>query len=513
MERPPEALAARARTLLDRLDSTNLPADQRYGFYYNYAYFEYLMKTDSSSRRWAALTTGGSPAVGFWFRQSPTYLVASGMTPRIYPGRVTFSDPPPLQPGSASVLLDPAGGLLELARVPSRERSGATGTSAVNFKPLFEEAKLDWSSARQIPPKWLPPFFVEQQLAWEAGRSDQRDDVLRVEAGCNSSQVVYFKVYQGDWDRPDSAHGAFQPEPRPFQYMYAGFFCLVVLGAAWLARRNLRLGLGDTTGAWRLALFLFFSHLLCMTLVADHVPSFRDEAVWLMKALGFAGLWSGLCWLLYFALEPYVRRRWPWRMISWNRLLAGRLFDPMVGRDILIGALLGVLLTLIHQLGVILPPLLGHPSPLPLTTWLSAFTNVPFHLLMELPVAVRDALQWYFLLFLLVLFVRSEWLAGVLIFSLALVYYLIQEPEFQLSWALLMVAVVSASLFVALRFGLLAVTSGLFFCYFLYQVPLTLHFSVWYGWQALVYLLWPILLAGIAFFIARGGQPSFREFS
>src|SRR5205807_2285944 len=129
------------------------------------------------------------------------------------------------------------------------------------------------------------------------------------------------------------------------------------------------------------------------------------------------------------ALEPYVRRRWPWRMISWNRLLAGRFLDPMVGRDVLIGALQGIFLTLMLQLAVVLPPPFGRPSPLPLATWPSAFTHVPFHLLMELPLAAKDALQLFFLLFLLVLFVRSEWLASALVLGVVLVYYLVQEPE------------------------------------------------------------------------------------
>src|SRR5437870_3095440 len=37
-------------------------------------------------------------------------------------------------------------------------------------------------------------------------------------------------------------------------------------------------------------------------------------------------------------VEPFVRRRWPQMLISWTRLLSGRFNDPMVGRDILIGA-------------------------------------------------------------------------------------------------------------------------------------------------------------------------------
>jgi hypothetical protein len=208
-------------------------------------------------------------------------------------------------------------------------------------------------------------------------------------------------------------------------------------------------------------------------------------------------------------MEPYVRRRWPWRLVSWNRLLAGRFTDPMVGRDVLIGVVLGIFLAIMHQAGVILPPYFGRPSPLPLLAWPSAFTNVPFHLLMEIPVAVRDALQSFILLFLLVLFVRNEWLAVAIVFLLVLSYSLLQEPELHFFWAVLMGAIVGSYLFVALRFGLLASAVGLFVCYFLYQVPLTLHFSCWYWWQSFAYIAWTVMFAVLAFASARGGQSEF----
>ena len=47
-------------------------------------------------------------------------------------------------------------------------------------------------------------------------------------------------------------------------------------------------------------------------------------------------------WLIYLALEPWVRRYWPQALITWSRVLAGKWRDPMVGRDLLFGALLGV---------------------------------------------------------------------------------------------------------------------------------------------------------------------------
>jgi hypothetical protein len=511
MKRSPEALAARARSVLDRMGCTDLPTDQRYGFFYDYNYLDYTVGADSTAQRWSALAMGQVPAIVFWFRQSPQYLVAGGMTPRLYPGRVTPFDPSPALPGSASVNLDPNGRLIEFVQAPERQLASPPALKEVDFQPLFEEAKLDWLRARKTTPNWAPPFFAEQQLAWEAPPLDRPGEPLRVEAAIHKCKVVYFKVYHGAWEQPESLRDPLEIEPGPFHYLYASLFCLSVVGAVWLARQNLRLGLGDATGASRLALFLFASHMVCMALVADHVPSFRDEAAWLMKALGFAGLWSCLCWLLYFALEPYVRRHWPWRMISWNRLLAGRFRDPMVGRDLLIGALLGIFMTLMLQLGVIVPSLFGRPSPVPLVTWPSAFTNVPFHLLMEIPVAIRDALQWYFLLFLLVLLVRRTWLAIILVFALHLTYNLTQEPELHIFWVASMGAAVLASLFVALRFGLLAYTVGLFFCYFLYQVPLTLSPSAWYRWQSLIYMLWPILLVSIGFLVARAARPAFHE--
>jgi serine/threonine-protein kinase len=55
-------------------------------------------------------------------------------------------------------------------------------------------------------------------------------------------------------------------------------------------------------------------------------------------------------WLLYVALEPFARRRFPKTLISWKRLLAGRIRDPLVGRDILVGAALGTLSAVILRL-------------------------------------------------------------------------------------------------------------------------------------------------------------------
>ena len=54
-----------------------------------------------------------------------------------------------------------------------------------------------------------------------------------------------------------------------------------------------------------------------------------------------------LVWVLYLALEPWVRRRWPQTLISWSRYTVNGWRDPLVGRVLLysvgVGAFLGLL--------------------------------------------------------------------------------------------------------------------------------------------------------------------------
>jgi hypothetical protein len=65
--------------------------------------------------------------------------------------------------------------------------------------------------------------------------------------------------------------------------------------------------------------------------------------------------------LLYVALEPFVRRVSPERLVSWTRLLAGDVRDPMVARDVLVGvaiAFASLGLALLPMTLVARPPLL-----------------------------------------------------------------------------------------------------------------------------------------------------------
>ena len=112
---------------------------------------------------------------------------------------------------------------------------------------------------------------------------------------------------------------------------------VVTLAGAVFARRNLRLGRGDTRGATRMAgayLVLSIGYRALM------LPS--DPATWplvLQHNVAMEVFAAACIWLFYIAVEPYVRRLWPHTLISWTRLVAGQFRDPLVGRHVLLGAL------------------------------------------------------------------------------------------------------------------------------------------------------------------------------
>jgi hypothetical protein len=78
----------------------------------------------------------------------------------------------------------------------------------------------------------------------------------------------------------------------------------------------------------------------------DHLTSFAREVLLTNQ---FRFHWSGNVfrhWLYYLALEPYVRRYWPNVLIAWTRATDGRLRDPLIGRELLVGCAVGVAVTI-----------------------------------------------------------------------------------------------------------------------------------------------------------------------
>jgi hypothetical protein len=210
------------------------------------------------------------------------------------------------------------------------------------------------------------------------------------------------------------------------------------------------------------------------------------------------------------ALEPYARRRWPHTLISWKRLLAGQIHDPLVGRDLLLGLAAGSLSLVLFLMSQVAPTWLGMarltPDPFLGGDTLTAFRHVGFRLFVNQFSAVLFSMVFLFMLVLMRIFVRRDWLAMVL--WCLLVGGPMQGENLPVEWAFGLLRAVSL-LAVLMNGGLLALVACLLFLFTAIEVPLTLDLSAWYATRALPVVLLFVGLAVYGFHTSLAGRPVF----
>jgi hypothetical protein len=204
-----------------------------------------------------------------------------------------------------------------------------------------------------------------------------------------------------------------------------------------------------------------------------------------------------------------ARRRWPRMLISWKRLLDGRFRDPLVGRDVLIGCLLGAAVPLTFLASVIGPAwLVAHPvmphHRLEAGT-LASFHQVGFRLFVNQFSAVLYALVFLFMLVLLRMILRRT--TPAMILWCVLLGGPILGEGLLVGWT---VGLVRALLYlVALtEGGLLGLATALFVAFSLLEVPLTLDLGAWYATRSFPALLVILALAVYGFRTALAGKPA-----
>ncbi|MDQ3803096.1 MAG: hypothetical protein M3416_04495 [Acidobacteriota bacterium] len=195
---------------------------------------------------------------------------------------------------------------------------------------------------------------------------------------------------------------------------------------------------------------------------ADHVPSVVGELYLFWFGVAKALLRAGVVWVLYMALEPYVRRRFPELIISWSRLLAGDFRDPMVGRDILVG-MLALLSLYVFRLGVeLFARHMGRPAEVNVRDLSDGSLREAASWFLEGQVfmSLLHGLVYAFVLFLISLALGRRWAAGLGLWLRFMLVSLGGGPPPAL-WNFLVTGLSFAMLaFVTARFGLLAMVSA-----------------------------------------------------
>jgi predicted Ser/Thr protein kinase len=474
LTKPPEALAERAQQILMDVGH-DTRGDRAYWF-------------DSPTRR------AGGRALGFAYRTSP-----DGLAPQNFLHFVTISDPPMDVAGMATVQLDLHGRLIGLSRIPMATPSGA---KAAPWQRLFAEAGLTVDDFEPVDGRWRPLVGHDTALRWRSRRHGLSS--IEVSAATLSGEVVHFDV--ADTSIPElPKQSVLSRRQGPVGEVVLWLFMVAIFGATMvMVRRNLRAGEGDLQGARRLAVLFALAGLLGATLFSHHVPSLIDELTLFLGVAGWMLLMGGFCWLSYVAFEPHARRLWPRSLISWARILEGRVRDPLVGRDVLVGVLAGVLVAGASVLRAVAQ---GETLPDPLVAYILDSLRSTRHFWSRVNFYALDGLQFalggFFVLLCLRLLLRKTWLAVA-------VLTLLNAPIMEAGWTLAGVVYTigaPALFFVAvLRVGLLAGVAMLIAERLLTRVPLTLDFGAWYAGWSVVVLLLVLGMAGWAYSTATRGR-------
>ncbi len=529
-EVPPQELLSRAKSILQDLGYDELPRYESYGFHPNAPLLDYIQESDLAPGRWESLATGRPPGILFWARFSPQPL----LTAEFHYPNVTPSNPPQEDPGSLTIRLDSVGRLVSLQALPPQTPSRPAHDT--DWSSVFDSAGLDvreFSSAEIVKNPRVPALALQAwtgPFPWTA-----ESQAATIQAGAVDGRITYFEIL-GPHNRPGASSseeyaGASDSEQHGgvFGVVTGLLMAIIIGGAVFLARRNLASGRGDRSGATRLAIFLFVTILLTWLLLGVRLGGFRfgDLVTEVVNGsfMGHALFHVVLVWFFYVALEPYVRRIWPNTLVSWTRVLRGRFRDPMVGRDILIGALLaGISWSLLPWAELWIGNRILQEPWAPEAAGLAS--NLSWELVDWIGIttwAISDGLTapMAILTFIVIMRVvlgtnrRAVAATAVIVTAMTVLASLTavtDPPGIWILWLILRAILLwFMRIFVLLRFGLMPAILASFFSGFLEEALYTLDLSDWWAAGSLLHIS---LLAGFflyGFFVSLGGRKLFSD--
>jgi hypothetical protein len=219
-------------------------------------------------------------------------------------------------------------------------------------------------------------------------------------------------------------------------------------------------------------------------------------------------------WLFYVALEPYVRRFWPQLLIGWTRALSGRVRDPLVGRDVLVGVAAGTIGALLIASRVLIPHALDLPLATPQLPEALILFGTRFALSTAIQIVRRAmvlSMQITGIVVFLKIVLRRSWLVmtvgALVVLPMAMSgTFAGEQLPLELTISVLGIVLIFA---VLLRFGLLSLIITIYTFLAIEAFPLTTNFTRPYAGASTMVAGAIAAISIFGFYASRGDEPIF----
>jgi len=497
----PEVMAQKARDAAQKLGVPPHPVDEAWGFGWDDGLFTWYRDHNKPRADWRAIFAGGAPALGFWYRQAQSPM--TGITfhdDLLTPGVVQWDDPPFEESSMVRLWLDSQGRLLFFERMPEQKQEGSAAAAAPDWRLMFELAGLDPSKFTAAEPQWNSLAASDTRLAW----TTDQPHPIRIEAASLRGVPVFFWRID-PWKTADRAPNAGSSVREKVTFaIFSIVLVIICVGSGLMAWRHLKEQRGDRRGAFRLAVF-FACLQLALWLARGHfTASFGTFGVFIL-AMCSSIFYAVVIWTVYIALEPYVRRRWPQTIISWSAIVTGKVRDAVVGRDVLIGCAAAAAIQLMAAcadlwIGAHAPFAPNRDNAVAL-----GGTRATLGLMFSgFSHGIREALFFFFFLFLLRVLLRNQWVAAA-VFAAVFTVPNIGAGDVPWLGATISFLFLFGIAVLVLRWGLVAAATLLLVAS-LMSAPEIAQPSAWYAGDSILMLAAAAALAVWGFKTSLGGR-------
>jgi hypothetical protein len=509
----PEVLAQKARDTIAHLGFPDRPADEWYDIDFDAEFLNYV-ELNEKAPHWNEVLQSRPSALLMHYRQSPYPMSAERFhTDALTPGVVTYSDPPVEMSGMINVALDAQGRLQRFLAVPPQVLDPRVKTAPAqapdakppDWKPFFAAAELDPTAFQPADPKWTFVASSDLRQAW-TGVWPGSNRPLRIEAASLDGKPVVFQLLS-PWNSPGRMPPRDSNSRSEISVWITATVALTMLAAAaFLARRNIRAGRGDRRSAFRLASLIFFVQMALWIFREHYAPTLGTLADFLV-AIATSLFGGAALWMIYIAVEPYARRLWPHAMISWTAALNGRIRDPIVGRDILLGIAFAAAALIGDRFTDLWSQAHGSGMNFGNVAFLMGFRSSLGVLLAEIPAAIRTALLFFLMLLIFRAILRSQWLAGAAFAAIMTSTIFFQSrASVVVSQTIEGALLYSMIAICATRFGLVTLVVSFITLDIVDQLQVTTNASAWYFGIGVSVLAAFVALAVWSFRISIGSQ-------